>query len=172
MISIFLKLLRFGKRISFLPLARNHFLKLTETFKMVYTSAFGNFIFLSNNIKIYFHKNNSCSGKTKQSHCLWTPSSSPVYHSFSAEFYTTLKEITAQCTVILGLLLYIASYSDILIYICVCVYVCNILYAAAKSLQSCTTLCDPIDGSPPGSAIPGILQARTPEWVAISFSNA
>ena len=44
--------------------------------------------------------------------------------------------------------------------------------AAAKSLQSCPTLCDPIDGSPPGSAIPGILQARTSAWVAISFSNA
>ena len=44
--------------------------------------------------------------------------------------------------------------------------------AAAKSLQSCPTLCDPIDGSPPGSADPGILQARTLEWVAISFSNA
>ena len=44
--------------------------------------------------------------------------------------------------------------------------------AAAKSLQSCPTLCDPIDSSPPGSAIPGILQARTLEWVAISFSNA
>ena len=44
--------------------------------------------------------------------------------------------------------------------------------AAAKSLQSCPTLCDPIDGSPPGSAIPGILQARTLEWVAISFSSA
>ena len=43
--------------------------------------------------------------------------------------------------------------------------------AAAKSLQSCPTLCDPIDGSLPGSAIPGILQARTLEWVAISFSN-
>ena len=42
----------------------------------------------------------------------------------------------------------------------------------AKSLQSCLTLCDPIDGSPPGSAVPGILQARTLEWVAISFSNA
>ena len=40
------------------------------------------------------------------------------------------------------------------------------------SLQSCPTLCDPIDGSPPGSPIPGILQARTLEWVAISFSNA
>ena len=44
--------------------------------------------------------------------------------------------------------------------------------AAAKSLQSCPTLCDTIDGSPPGSPIPGILQARTLEWVAISFSNA
>ena len=44
--------------------------------------------------------------------------------------------------------------------------------AAAKSLQSCPTLCDPIDGSPPGAAVPGILQARTLEWVAISFSNA
>ena len=44
--------------------------------------------------------------------------------------------------------------------------------AAAKSLQSCPTLCDPRDGSPPGSSIPGILQARTLEWVAISFSNA
>ena len=44
--------------------------------------------------------------------------------------------------------------------------------AAAKLLQLCPTLCDPIDGSPPGSPIPGILQARTLEWVAVSFSNA
>ena len=44
--------------------------------------------------------------------------------------------------------------------------------AAAKLLQSCPTLCDPIDGSPPGTPIPGILQARTLEWVVISFSNA
>ena len=43
--------------------------------------------------------------------------------------------------------------------------------AATKSLQSCPTLCNPIDGSPPGSPVPGILQARTVEWVAISFSN-
>ena len=50
-----------------------------------------------------------------------------------------------------------------------CVYAAA---AAAKSLQLCLTLCDPIDGSPPGSAIPGILQARTLEWVAIAFSNA
>ena len=51
----------------------------------------------------------------------------------------------------------------------------NVMYAAAaaaKSLQSCLTLCDPRDGSPPGSPVPGILQARTLEWVAISFSNA
>ena len=50
--------------------------------------------------------------------------------------------------------------------------ICPAAAAAAKSLQSCPTLCDPIDGSPPGSPVPGILQARTLEWVAISFSNA
>ena len=49
---------------------------------------------------------------------------------------------------------------------------CWIATATAKSLQSCPTLCDPIDGSPPGSPVPGILQARTLAWVAISFSNA
>ena len=43
---------------------------------------------------------------------------------------------------------------------------------AAKSLQSCPTLCNPVDGSPPGSPVPGILQARMLEWVAVSFSNA
>ena len=48
----------------------------------------------------------------------------------------------------------------------------NFSAAAAKSLQLCPTLCNPIDGSPPGSPVPGILQARTLEWVAISFSNA
>ena len=48
----------------------------------------------------------------------------------------------------------------------------NAAAAAAKSLQSCPTLCDPKDVSPPGSAVPGILQARTLEWVAISFPNA
>ena len=53
-----------------------------------------------------------------------------------------------------------------------CWRVSNVMAAAAKSLQSCPTLCDPIDGSPPGSPVPGILQARTLEWVAISFSNA
>ena len=54
----------------------------------------------------------------------------------------------------------------------VCVYIIHAAASATKSLQSCPTLCDPIDGSPPGSPVPGILQARTLEWVAISFSNA
>ena len=49
---------------------------------------------------------------------------------------------------------------------------CTVAAAAARSLQSCPTLCNPIDSSPPGSPVPGILQARTLEWVAISFSNA
>ena len=64
--------------------------------------------------------------------------------------------------------------------ISLCVYIYHIAFiyssvaaaAAAKSRQSCPTLCDPIEGNPPGSAVPGILQARTLEWVAISFSNA
>ena len=51
-------------------------------------------------------------------------------------------------------------------------YATKVLAAAAKSLQSCLTLCDSTDSSLPGSAVPGILQARTLEWVAISFSNA
>ena len=51
-------------------------------------------------------------------------------------------------------------------------HICHAAATAAKSLQSCPTLWDPIDSSPPGSPIPGILQARTLEWVAISFSNA
>ena len=55
--------------------------------------------------------------------------------------------------------------------LCVCVCVCVYIYIA-KLLQSCLTLCDPIDSSPPGSPVPGILQARTLEWIAISFSNA
>jgi len=54
------------------------------------------------------------------------------------------------------------------------VYGSHLLLAAAtaKSLQPCLTLCNPIDGSPPGSPVPGVLQARTLEWIAISFSNA
>jgi len=56
-----------------------------------------------------------------------------------------------------------------LVFFCLFVFV---FLTPAKSLQSCPTLCDPIDGSPPGSPVPGILQARTLEWVAISFSSA
>ena len=59
--------------------------------------------------------------------------------------------------------------------ICISVMISDVAAAAAaaaKSLQSCLTLCDPIDGSPPDSPVPGILQARTLEWVAISSSNA
>ena len=59
-----------------------------------------------------------------------------------------------------------------ILHIKLCVYVYIYICAAAKSLQSCPTLCDPIDGSPPGSTVPGILQARTLEWIAISFSDA
>ena len=55
--------------------------------------------------------------------------------------------------------------------VCMCIYI-YIYTAAAKSLQSCPTLCDPRDGSPPGSPVPGILQTRTLERVAIPFSNA
>ena len=51
-------------------------------------------------------------------------------------------------------------------------YICKSTAAAAKSTQSCPTLCDPREGSTPGSPVPGILQARTLEWVAISLSNA
>ena len=58
-------------------------------------------------------------------------------------------------------------------YVCVYIYIhIHIHAAAAKSLQSCLTLCNPTDCGPPGSPVPGILQARTLEWVAISFSNA
>ena len=55
---------------------------------------------------------------------------------------------------------------------CVTAHLIDYAAAAAKSLQSCLTLCDPMDCSPPGSPVPGILQARTLEWLAVSFSNA
>ena len=59
------------------------------------------------------------------------------------------------------------------VYVCIYIQTHTHIYsnaAAAKSLQSCPTLCDPIDGSPPGSTVPGVLQARTLDWVAIAFS--
>ena len=64
------------------------------------------------------------------------------------------------------------SYIAIYIYVLYIRIAAAAAAAAAKSLQSCSTLCDPTDGRPPGCTIPGILQARTLEWVAISFSNA
>jgi len=60
----------------------------------------------------------------------------------------------------------------VVMYECECWTIKKAATAAAKSLQSCLTLCDPIDSSPPGSSVPGVLQARILEWVAISFSNA
>ena len=68
--------------------------------------------------------------------------------------------------------LILSSASIILLLVPSRVFLISFTAAAARSLQSCLTLCDPIDGSPPGSPVPGILQARTLEWVAISFSNA
>ena len=66
----------------------------------------------------------------------------------------------------------IAKTHEIYIYTYIYIYIYIHIYTAAKSLQSCPTLWDPIDGSPPGSPIPGILKARTLECVAISFSSA
>ena len=69
-----------------------------------------------------------------------------------------------------------SKHMHILLIICLATRRSSVLHiaaaAAAKSLQLCPTLCDPIDGSPPGSPVPRILQSRTLEWVAISFSNA
>ena len=66
----------------------------------------------------------------------------------------------------------LGHYSKLAKILCYMIFFFFLTFAAAESLQSCPTLCDPIDGSPPGSPVPGILQARTLEWVAISFSSA
>ena len=66
-----------------------------------------------------------------------------------------------------GIFAYICSRETFSVSVCVCVCVC----VCVKSLRSCLTLCDPMDCSPPGSSVPGILQARIPEWVAISSSK-
>ena len=86
--------------------------------------------------------------------------------------YLTLRE---ELKNILGVCMRIYPYVSVYIHIdfhtqIILLQICYT--AAAKLLQSCPTLCDPIDGSPPVSAVPGILQARILEWVAISFSNA
>ena len=64
------------------------------------------------------------------------------------------------------------QYNSTLLILFICYTTYSHLFTAAKSLQSCPTLCDPIDGSPAGSPVPGIIWARMLEWVAISFSNA
>ena len=103
--------------------------------------------------------------------CMYSLSLSTYIHTYTYTYRV--------CS--LGICIYIYSYGVcVCVYVCMCIYTCVYIYiyreretaAAAKSLQSCPTLCDPIDSSPPGSPIPGILQARTLEWVAISSSNA
>ena len=81
-------------------------------------------------------------------------------------FYLYFDELPSQKVILIY-----TSTCSMWNYMLGCIYT-SIAAAAAKSLQSCPTLCDSIDSSPPGSPVPGILQARTLEWVAISFSNA
>ena len=73
---------------------------------------------------------------------------------------------------ITGILLEVSGIAYRIFVFNIVIVLCLLVAAAAKSLQSCLTLCDPIDSSAPGSPVPGILHARTLEWVAISFSNA
>ena len=91
---------------------------------------------------------------------------SPSWNECSPQFTALIISCTQHIVTLFSHVFYVACIS----------HICNMSHAAAaaaaKSLQSCPTLCDPIDGSPPGSPVPGILQARTLEWVAISFSNA
>ena len=83
-----------------------------------------------------------------------------------------LNDFHIQCIVVLVIFIMLFITSPILFLITGHLYLSTVAAAAIKSLQSCPTLCDPRDGSPPGSPVPGILQAKTLEWVAISFSNA
>ena len=88
-------------------------------------------------------------------------------------FFVPLLFLLACCNIdLIFKSLYLLNQIYIYTYIYIYIYVYHSTAAAAKSLQSCPTLWDPIDGSPPGSPIPRILQARTLEWVAISFSSA
>ena len=85
-----------------------------------------------------------------------------IYHTICLNFLNSF-----YCEI-----LWTLTYLSVLKVFMYCVLKSDVAAAAAKSLQSCSTPCDPIDGSLPGPAIPGILQARTLKWVAISFSNA
>ena len=100
-------------------------------------------------------------------------------HGKQGPFYTIAQQLPQQLTMTCFYVesAKIKAFSSLTPEVCVGLYPCAqsevcAAAAAAKSLQSCPTLCDPIDSSPPGSTIPGMLQARTLEWVAISFSNA
>ena len=89
-----------------------------------------------------------------------------------SEVPTLLDNFSFIHAILFNFIIIVATVSLLYSYSCV---ICNILApaaAAAKLLQSCPTLCNMIEGSPPGSLVPGILQERTLEWVAISFSNA
>ena len=81
-----------------------------------------------------------------------------MWYIYTVEYYSAIKKNE--------IIPFVTTWMDLEI------IVLSEVAAAAKLLQSCLTLCDPTDGSPPGSPVPGILQARTLEWVAISFSNA
>ena len=106
------------------------------------------------------------------------------YYLFTKVIPTTLSKTACLPSPFIAFKAFITSQKLCLLYLCPlkctfhkisdpCFVYCHFCAAAAaKSLQLCPTLCDPIEGSPPGSPIPGILQARTLEWVAISFSNA
>ena len=105
----------------------------------------------------------------RTTHCFEEPNSFPLYDCSILSVPSTHFELYAFFPIRKNVA------KDILLHKSLYIYKNNCIIfsaAAAKSLQSCPTLCDPIDGSPPGSPVPGILQARTLEWVAISFSNA
>ena len=103
------------------------------------------------------------------SNFLWPPRTAACQTSLS---FTVSWKLLQLVTIKSWCYLTISS-SAALFFFCFQSFPASLLSAAAaKSLQSCLTLCDPIDGSPPGSPVPGILQARTLEWVAIPFSNA
>ena len=102
-----------------------------------------------------------CLPSTKSHSSLKSPSSVDFCNVYC--FYFSLKHLIVHCYLLLfSYCIYHTSHMSFVV----------VAAAAAKLLQSYLTLCDPIDGSPPGSPVPGILQARTLEWVAISFSNA
>ncbi|CAI9175302.1 unnamed protein product [Rangifer tarandus platyrhynchus] len=91
--------------------------------------------------------------------CFWVPSNASA-EVFKHHLLGSFQAFHVQCLIYCNLSKHNSVRS------------CLLFAAAAESLQSCPTLCDPIGGSPPGSPVPGVLQARTLEWAAISFSNA